>query len=1744
MEPESGRTIDQRYDIVRLLGEGGMGEVHLAGDRHQGAKPVALKLLRPEAIDAASVELFKSEFRSMARLRHPNLAEVYDFGTSAEDGRHFLTMEFIEGKNLSALPRAQIAERFDDLAVQCLRALDYIHSRGLLHNDIKPQNIMVRPPFQVKVLDFGLAHGESGPASSGTSGTIHYIAPERFRSHRIDARSDLYSLGVLFYELLTGTPPHQGTDPGTVMQAILQGPIRPPRDLNPAIPERFESFILALLARDPAARPASASAALDLLNAGSPEPRLLDTPETHASFVTTGRFVGRDAELDDLLALATAHAVGQAADPDAPRLALVTGPSGMGKSRLLRELKQRLQLASVRNLTGRCYEDGGVPFQPFVEVIRQLSPERRDLPEALKPVLDRLLPSEAKQTPAGAPPAADALSKSEFIAGVALALDHLGKDAPGILFLEDLHWSDAAGLELLEHLVLRPPRGPWLVIASLRDDESRTRPAGAFLKRFSAAPRVRALALAPLSQNEVTDLLSSMVPFGVRPDRLADLLADRTEGNPLYLEELMESLAESGALRRSGGAWIAESPTLDSLQLPPSLIGAVTRRLASIAPADRAVAEALAVLNRPAPAALLARILGQDATPIAASLEALGRLRIATSETQRSGPPLAGLFHARIREAIYGSLAEESRRGLHLGVAIAIEATALESGRDGSTDDVVEDLAHHFSAAGDGERGARYCLRAGAKAEALFNPRRAVEFLARAIDLLPAGERDRRLQALADISGDLAQLLGDFDGALRYARTLQEEARQAGHQIHEAKALEIQGWAKSFLGDPAGALEAARRALAIARGAGEPKRIAVCLNTLGMILARQGQNREAGPLFDEARSICEAQGDQRFLSTVLNNVALNSLGQGEPESARQAFDKVLAICKEMGLSSSYHRALGNLAMARQETGDLCGAIQALEEALAWARQHANLEIIVQTLSNLGLYYGQQGRLDRARRALEEERALRQDLGDVAGQLPSLDYLGEQHRDLGRPKRAEAVHREGLETARRLNLREQEGFLLGSLAADRLEGGAQDEAGALAREALAIGRELGRPRIVCRALGVQALAAARRRDRKGLAAVMRSVTRLEPRALRYHDRLALNLVVGRSGLLSGKPDDAIREARAGLATLERGGFREFQWRLHALLGDAQSAKDLPEVADDSYNSARAIIQQVASEIEDRAVRDDYLNEEKRRAIVPRSDLAQPAAPGAPAFPGAAPVVAGLTPLAAPSIPSAGSPVKMLTTIYEITQIINSILDLKELLNKVMDLAIEIVGAERGLIFLYRSETDEMEMVVARNMERQSIKDATEYSRNVLKEAGRGLSILSVDAAADDRFRQFRSVALYHIRSLLCVPLKLKNRIIGTVYVDTRRPGVAFTEHEQRFLEAFANQAAIAIENARLHDQVRQENTYLKAAVQERYGYESIIGRSARMREVFALLTRVAGSNLPVVIRGESGTGKELVARAIHHNSARRDRRFFTENCAALPDTLLESELFGHVKGAFTGADTARKGLFELADGGTILLDEVGDMSLPMQSKLLRVLQDGEMRPVGSGTSLHVDVRVISATNRDLEAMIKQQTFRQDLYFRLNVVNIRIPPLRERREDIPHLVDHFLDRIARENKTAKLRVDPTLMGRLTRYDWPGNVRELENQMYRLALFANGDTLTLEDAGQDTEFLAKTGVAGSRAVENGMTAEALKQALAQAKGNRDEAARLLGISRATMFRRLKQFKISEARPHPRPGRRPHPA
>jgi len=363
------------------------------------------------------------------------------------------------------------------------------------------------------------------------------------------------------------------------------------------------------------------------------------------------------------------------------------------------------------------------------------------------------------------------------------------------------------------------------------------------------------------------------------------------------------------------------------------------------------------------------------------------------------------------------------------------------------------------------------------------------------------------------------------------------------------------------------------------------------------------------------------------------------------------------------------------------------------------------------------------------------------------------------------------------------------------------------------------------------------------------------------------------------------------------------------------------------------------------------------------------------------------------------------------------------------------------------------------------------------------------------------------------------------------VDAMRLGAADYLTKPVRIAELRTRLGRALEAGRL----RRTNRELRRQLDKRFGFEGIVGHSASMQRVFDVLQQVSGSSATVLILGESGTGKELVARAIHTNSPRKDKPFVAVNCAALSQGLIESELFGHEKGAFTGAVSAKEGVIVYADGGTLFLDEVGDMPLETQAKLLRVLETREVQPVGGNATRKVDIRLVAATNQDLRSMAAEGTFREDLLFRLQVVTVELPPLRRRTGDIPMLVDHFLGELAQEHGRPVRGITPEARALLVRYDWPGNVRELRNAIENMVLLSRSDVLDVDDVPEHVKQAAGSpGRAPGHFELAGRTLSEVERALIEANlelaaGNRQKAAKLSGVGERTLYRKLKEYGIS---------------
>ena len=486
------------------------------------------------------------------------------------------------------------------------------------------------------------------------------------------------------------------------------------------------------------------------------------------------------------------------------------------------------------------------------------------------------------------------------------------------------------------------------------------------------------------------------------------------------------------------------------------------------------------------------------------------------------------------------------------------------------------------------------------------------------------------------------------------------------------------------------------------------------------------------------------------------------------------------------------------------------------------------------------------------------------------------------------------------------------------------------------------------------------------------------------------------------------------------------------------------------------------------------------------------------------------------------------------LYDVSRELTTERDVKVLLDRILGNLLTVYSAERVLVAI-KNETPRGFAVDAVRYYNVEADDAEALSRGIIRRViETNKPVLSIDAQTDERLNQYQSVIDYHIRSVLSVPVfHLNEGVMGALYVDHRGMDNAFSEADQTFLQAFANLVGMALVNARMYEQLEEKAHYLQQQVERRYQLGDMFGQSDAMQAIYRLIERAAKSDVPVLVQGETGTGKELAARAIHYNSRRKDQRFLSQNCATLSPELLQSELFGHKKGAFTGASEDHTGIFEAANGGTVFLDEIGDAPPQLQRSLLRVLQEGEIRRVGETEDREVDVRIIAATNRDLKKEVENGSFREDLYYRLHVIQIDMPPLREYLEDVPLLAEHLLIRAKEEASKSVGGLTVGAIRALTSYDWPGNVRELENEIRRAValveeegaitpdLFSEAVGYTVSDIPVEFQGRLQDHV---QEYERRL----IRTALEKCEGNITRTARELGMTRVGLHKKINRLGL----------------
>jgi len=1293
------------------------------------------------------------------------------------------------------------------------------------------------------------------------------------------------------------------------------------------------------------------------------------------------------------------------------------------------------------------------------------------------------------------PAAVDAQRAAEArLAAISEALELRAREHPLCVWLDD----GPAAAAFATWAAGAAPSGRVLVVVPAREAPAR--------------PFADAIALAPLTAADVEALIAGAgdvaVPEGERA-ALAVSIVKVAQGNAAVVGVLARRLIANLRAGRGAGAPIEAGADLDGL---------LEDGYRALPPDAQALVLALALGDDAGGASELDE-LGEGGAVASAAARAAGWLELSADGGVRL--PSGAHRRAALAAADQPMRTRVATRVLTvLGVDDPRRADALAA--TGKRDEAAAVL--------------RQAAAAAARADGA--PARAALLYERADALAPGALDVAERLTLATGLG----LLGRYEDA---ARALEAARASAGAGAGAARAAcaERDAWLRARRGDTEGARVALERGLADADAAqGEG---AVELRArLGRLLVTSGRFRDAlaivAPLVSGDGAAVPASAAARAVS--LEAAVLAHAYLGQPEPARH----VLAALADLPTVGDGRRAYLDALLA-QLAGREPDALGGYRRAYELASRDGDVHTVASVALNLGALLAEQGVYGEALSA--SERAVRE-LGrlgaaaELATALVNGANMFVQVGDLAAARRLLERAR-GLAAERKLTLvLAAATFVEGDLA---LRAGQAASAVSIYQSAAAAFADAGQPQraasALCAVAEACALAGQAEQGRRALAeadATWAPAPADDDAPDRARALAALALADGGAGAAPALADKLDRLARRVRSTERRPQALRLALLAARLAERAGDANKLTEYR----RYARTIMEEIR-----------MATPEHHRAGLERDpDALWALGPDA--------ARSGDGTVSARALAAEGR----LRRLLRINKRLNSELRLPRLLEMIVDTVIELTDAERGFLLL-EDEQGKLEVKVARNIDQRTLETAEfELSRSIAHQAAAGGEpIVTIDAAGDARFREALSVSDLHLRSVLAVPLAIKGRVAGTIYVDHRLRKGAFDQDDVRLVLDFAEQAAIALENARLLAEVRRRERQVDAlnrrlevelaarreelsgikqelrdnreALAVRYDYRNIIGRTPRMLDLFRLLDRITDTTLPVVIQGESGTGKELVARAIHSNGPRRDRPFVGENCAAIPETLLESTLFGYVRGAFTGAERDTRGLFEVADGGTLFLDEVAEMSPGMQGKLLRVLQLGELRRVGSEHTRKVDVRILTASNRDLARLVEEGKFRRDLFFRLNVAQISLPPLRDRRDDIPLMVEHFLARQAKAaGRAAPKPLDPAALARLVAYRWPGNVRELENEITR-ADALSGDRIGLADLSPQ---VAAAGDAGASAADDPdslllkprverLERSLLREALGRAANNQTKAAEILGLSRFGLQKKLKRYNFS---------------
>lgn len=1666
--------ISSRYQVLQEIGAGGIGRVFKAVDRYRG-HAVAVKvlsLLQPEHIDR-----FKREFLLLRRLNHPHIVGVYDFGI-ARQGQPYFSMEYLEGRDWNSFLKPLDQPEFWFVISRICSTLDFLHSKGIIHGDLKPSNIFICPSTEGQLVprftDFGFAELGQPDESSWWKGTPSYLAPEIIRGERYTHQADLYSLGVLIYESIFGKRPFEEKELIELAKSHLEKEVVIPEE--PSVPENLRNLILGLLEKDPMDRYFSAAEVIDELRKIAP----LDTHDTNSSLarqlIASADFAGREKQLS-VLREAWGKNLG-----GANMVMLLSGESGVGKTRLLQEFSAQVELegASVLSL-----------------------------------------------------PLAQGKTLETHQEEISLLLQ--GDSSSRLLIVENLEHADDASVAFLGRMAHQAEGKSLLVCLSITNDLTRSdkdKRASHVQKLIESTfrDRLELLSLSEMIEEEAKGLTSSLFTWKEKEAEREAAVYRKTRGNPLLVKQLFEWLADNQSICRQDGGWKVELEQIRVAQVPPSLAADITDRLSRLSAKELDLLRMASVLGLEFETEALGELYGTDPPAFRKQIKNIvAESVLVPSDTHSNSRPLRFL-NGFTRDFVYAQIPTAEVKTLHLKVA-----RHLEQRRSSGTGNHLDQLADHYYRAGRSESALRYALLVAQNAGESGEAGRAIMHYLRALELWdqwPSPPTTQKAEVLRDLAeqyeadGRFQDSIDSFQAALDltrqenpehpdlvrisrnlahiYGKTSQHERatkvlNQALQLVNPEKrpseyasVLIDLAWQSKIACDYHGAAQHLEKAVRALEGTPKSKELGIGLNYLAGVYWGLGDCAKALQSLSGSLDVFQELGDMQETAGCYIARALLLRSEGLPGEALEESQKALALLEK--LSDPYRMSVlqHNLGIIHTDLNHWDRALECFRRNLELKMRLSDLSGVALSYNAIGHIYLRKGHFRRSHDQLVSALQLFQEIRDRSGAALVYYNLADLHRHKQEYEKAGHYLKKSLKMAGEIGEESRTAdcmLLQGRIHLEQSELPQASKTLTQAQQLFAKGKNrLGEAEtqlaLAELSLQNQDLIEAEEHLEKVQQFVRSSGNKwLEA----FSDEICAKLLQAR-----GDQNGCLKRLSHSAATFKSFGARCELGRVYLELGKLKLENGRTIEGKAFLSEALSLFEK--SEVEGRT----------KEATTLLAQIKQ-----------------------MPQLEK-----ERTRTFYKLADILNSVWDTDELLAKALELVIELLNAERGAIILFSEGDKGFEIKVSRGLEPETSKDAIAISRRVLTDVIRSDSPLIVDdATSNPQFAMSESVVMYNILSILCVPLRTRERLIGTVYLDHRSLPALFSLEDVDFLRAFASLIATAIEKSELYVKAHEEIFQLKETLHQYYEYPHIVGKSAKMQEIFNLVEKVADSKTSVLILGESGTGKELIAHLIHERSQRKDGPFIRVNCAALAESILESELFGIEEKAATGV-AFRKGKFELADGGTIFLDEIGDMSLSVQAKVLRVLQEKEFERVGGQRSIKVDIRIVSATNQDLQKKVQENAFRTDLFYRLNPIVVTIPPLRERKEDIPLLTRYFVKKYAEENKKPQVKITRNIMSAMLIHSWRGsNVRELQHFIERATLLSENGNLPqhlMEELNVEKESADFDKPGKLQEVLDWVEKKRILRALERNRWNQVRAAAELGLNETTLRRRMQKHSI----------------